>query len=74
MSLSILQLAEDLAKGKRMRVPPMNGPEWRYFCSGLNITWGTVCKLTNGAHSSAVFFSTFSRRICRMNWRFILSR
>ena len=35
MSLSILQLAEDLAKGKRMRVPPMNGPEWRHFCFWL---------------------------------------
>ncbi len=40
MSLSILQLAENLAKGKRMRVPPMNGPEWRYFCFWLKYYMG----------------------------------
>lgn len=40
MSLSIVHLAEDLAKGERRRVPPMSKDEWRFFCFWLDVYMG----------------------------------
>jgi hypothetical protein len=40
MSISIVHLAEDLAKGERRRVPPMNGDEWKHFCFWLEYYMG----------------------------------
>lgn len=40
MSLSIVYLAEDLAKGKQRIVPAMTCKEWRYFCFWLDFYMG----------------------------------
>lgn len=40
MSVSIVHLAEDLAKGQRRRVPGMKGEEWRFFIFWLEFFMG----------------------------------
>jgi len=40
MSLSIIYLAEDLAKGRRRTVRAMNPSEWKFFCFWLEYYMG----------------------------------